>query len=73
MLFNHTCLHDLLCDIWGNAYKTQIQYALNMHKPSNTLFIKRNTPKLKDSVDLGAAQIMYKAANKYLPHNMQDV
>lgn len=44
-----------------------------INKPSNTLFIKRNTPKLKDLVDLGAAQIMYKAANKYLPHNMQDV
>ncbi|XP_019206884.1 uncharacterized protein LOC109196856 [Oreochromis niloticus] len=73
-------------EVWGNMYKThtypiyilqkraiRIINKATSREPSNPLFIKLNILKFKDLVDLRTAQTMYKAANKSLPHNIQNL
>ncbi|KAL3974187.1 hypothetical protein ACER0C_002548 [Sarotherodon galilaeus] len=73
-------------EVWGNTYKThtypiyilqkraiRIINKATSREPSNPLFIKLNILKFKDLVDLRTAQTMYKAANKSLPHNIQNL
>lgn len=61
-------------EIWGNNYKSNIQPIFMLQKkairvfnyanyftPTNPLFIKQNTLKFHDLVDLSTAVVMYKA------------
>lgn len=71
-------------EVWGNTYKTTLKTICTMQKKAmrivcnvgyyvhtNYLFLKLQTLKFKDIVDLKTTQIMYKAKNKVLPNNIQ--
>ena len=71
-------------EVWGNTFKTIIKSIYMLQKKAiriinqsdhiastNPLFIKSNSLKLEDLVNLNIAVIMYKAHNKMLPACMQ--
>ena len=71
-------------EVWGNTYKTnthpifilqkraiRVIHKTTYREPTNKLFIKLKTLKLQDLVDYKTIQIMFKAANQQLPHNIQ--
>lgn len=73
-------------EVWGNNYKTitnpifllqkkaiRIATQSDYHAPSNPLFIKLNTLKFQEIVELNTAIVMYKAHNHLLPCCIQEL
>ena len=73
-------------EVWGNNHKTTIEPIFLLQKkairianhsdylaPTNPLFIKLNTLKFQDIVDLNTAIMMYKAHNHLLPCCVQEL
>ena len=71
-------------EIWGNACKTTLQTVCTVQKRAirivnhvgfnyhtNSLFLKSNTLKFMDLVNLNTSLVLYKARNNLLPPNIQ--
>ena len=71
-------------EIWGNTYKTNLSplvilqkrairsvYNKKYNEHTNHLFLRAASLKFPDLVNLSTAQIIYRAKNHTLPHNLQ--
>lgn len=73
-------------EVWGNTYKTTLQTLstiqkrairivnkVGYHEHTNLLYLKLHTLKFNDLVKFKTAQLIYKAINKQLPGNIQQL